>query len=95
MGTYNKTISASGFSVLPDIKYYENYTSSTGIKGDATNADGTNGWYQDINGFVNSTSPWFGRGGGYSGTIYSGIFCFSYYQGNPRINGSTRFVAKP
>ena len=49
MGISSKTIGSSGFSSLPDEKYYNNYTSSS-YTGHALTE--TSGWYNDYLSFV-------------------------------------------
>ena len=93
MGNYNNTIGNSGFTTLPDNKYYDVYssdvftgTSTTNINfctlatcgGHALNE--TAGWYSDSSHFVYSSSAWFRRGGYYNGSA-SGIFYFYYNSG--------------
>lgn len=86
MGNYNNTISSSGFSSMPDSKYYDLYTSSTGIKGDATNADlNMGGWYYNYDDFITASGPWFIRGGYYYNGSTVGQFC---YYGRPGGNES-------
>ena len=58
MGVYNKTISYSGFSNLPDEKYYNNYTDSSYIGHALTEVSG---WYDSSSCFVSSGSSWFLR----------------------------------
>jgi len=87
MGVYNASISSSGFAKMPSLKYYDNYTS--GNAGTACNSGvcyghalgETNGWYNDLYGFVNSNSPWFVRGGYNRHTFSAGIFFSSYGTG--------------
>ena len=96
MGVYNKTIAISGFSSLPDEKYYNNYTGTSYIGHALTE---TASWYSGNNIFVNSSSSWFGRGGGpdYS-TKINNLFKFESSDGNTNDNSytfmsySTRFV---
>ena len=93
MGNYNNTIGNSGFTTLPDSKYYDVYssniftgTSTTNINfctlatcgGHALNE--TAGWYSDSSRFVYSSSAWFHRGGYYNSSA-SGIFYFYYHSG--------------
>ena len=93
MGNYNNTIGNSGFTTLPDNKYYDVYssdvftgTSTTNINfctlatcgGHALNE--TAGWYSDSSRFVYSSSAWFRRGGYYNSSD-SGIFYFYYHSG--------------
>ena len=93
MGNFANTIGNSGFTTLPDSKYYDVYssdvftgTSTTNINfctlatcgGHALNE--TAGWYSDSSRFVYSSSAWFRRGGYYNGSA-SGIFYFYYNSG--------------
>ncbi len=82
MGSLNNSVYNSGFNPMPERKYYNLYTSSAGIKGDATNADGTAGFYGDYQKFVNSTYPWFDCGGAYNYINQNGIFGFIYNTGS-------------
>ena len=93
MGNFANTIGHSGFTTLPDSKYYDVYlsniftgTSTTNINfctlatcgGHALNE--TAGWYSDSSRFVYSSSAWFRRGGYYNSSA-SGIFYFYYNNG--------------
>ena len=89
MGVYNKSIANSGFSSLPDTKYYNNYT-GTSYTGHALTE--TKNWYSDSAGFVNSINPWFMRGGNYGNGTYAGVFYFSINDGNSYSNYSSRLV---
>ena len=89
MGVYNKTISSSGFSSLPDTKYYNNYTGSS-YTGHALTE--TKNWYSDNSLFVDSSYPWFMRGGRYNDGTYAGVFFFSNNNGNSDSGDSSRFV---
>ena len=90
MGVYSNTISDSGFSSLPDNKYYNNYT-ATSYTGHAISE--TKGWYNDQSFSVYfSVSPWFLRGCYYDDGELSGMFAF---YGSSGINGNdsaSRFV---
>ena len=79
MGVYNKTIKSSGFSSLPNEKYYNNYTETT-YTGHALTE--TAGWYSDGTGFVGNRSPWFRRGGDYNNGAIAGVFLFSHGDGD-------------
>ena len=83
----------------PAAKYYDTYNYSTSnndhstryISGDATyevsQGDGkTNGWYSDYAYFVNTSAPWFIRGGHYSNATNAGVFGFDSSNGSA-ING--------
>ena len=93
MGNFANTIGHSGFTTLPDSKYYDVYssniftgTSTTNINfctlatcgGHALNE--TAGWYSDSSRFAYSSSAWFRRGGYYNSSA-SGIFYFYYHSG--------------
>ena len=89
MGVYSNTISSSGFSSLPDSKYYNNYT-STNYTGHALTE--TAGWYNDIGVFVNSSYPWFYRGNGYGNSRNAGMFSYNYGRGYSSSILTSRFV---
>ena len=89
MGVYNKTISNSGFSSLPDTKYYNNYTGSSYTGHTLTE---TKNWYSDIANFVGMGSPWFERGGVYSIGTNAGVFNFSIHDGISSSHSSSRLV---
>ena len=89
MGVYSKTISNSGFSSLPDSKYYNNYTGSS-YTGHALTE--TAGWYSDDADFVNSSSPWFIRGRSYGDGLAAGVFYFSRDAGGSYYLYSSRLV---
>ena len=82
MGVYNKTIGESGFSSLPDTKYYNNYT-ETSYTGHALTE--TKNWYSDVASFIDTSYPWFGRGGNYNYGANAGVLDFSNFSG---ISGS-------
>ena len=90
MGVYNNTKgSYSGFSSLPDTKYYNNYTGSS-YTGHALTE--TNGWYSDEAYFASTSYPWFKRGGYYGGSKGMGVFDFSAQNGGCHNLLSSRFV---
>ena len=79
MGNLSGNLESSGFTTLPDSKYYESYTSGQNILGDAMME--TAGWNADYNEYVTTSYPWFVRGGYYKDGIATGIFsygCGSY-----------------
>ena len=90
MGVYNKTIKSSGFSSLPNEKYYNNYT-GTSYTGHAISE--TKGWYNDESFSVYfSVSPWFIRGSYYDDGELSGMFAFYGSSGINGNNSASRFV---
>ena len=90
MGVYSNKISDSGFSSLPDNKYYNNYT-ATSYTGHAISE--TKGWYNDQSFSVYfSVSPWFIRGSYYDDGELSGMFAFYGSSGINGNNSASRFV---
>ncbi len=79
MGVYNNSKSASGFSDLPDIKYYNNYT-TTQYQGHALYA--TKGWYYDGNDVLDTNKSWYVRGGEYNSKLSAGVFYYYTYYGS-------------
>ena len=92
MGNYNQILSESGAGAMPEARYYNLYTGITGIRGDATNTDGTFGFYGDSGVFVNDTSPWFVRGSFYNSgqDASSGVFSYVGHTGRADENVGTR-----
>ena len=78
MGVYNKTIANSGFSSLPDSKYYNNYT-GTSYTGHALTE--TKNWYSDYADFVFTSYAWFLRSGNYGVGASAGVFGFGMIDG--------------
>ena len=80
MGVYNNTIGSSGFSSLPDSKYYNLYTDDSSYTGHALTE--TKNWYSNHANFVYTSFPWFIRGGFYNNGTYAGVFNFFFSNGN-------------
>ena len=80
MGVYNNTIGSSGFSSLPDSKYYNLYTDDSSYTGHALSE--TKNWYSNHANFVDTSFPWFIRGGFYNNGTYAGVFNFFFSNGN-------------
>ena len=90
MGVYSNKISDSGFSSLPDNKYYNNYT-ATSYTGHAISE--TKGWYNDQSFSVYfSVYPWFKRSCFYDDGELSGMFAFYGSSGINGNNSASRFV---
>ena len=89
MGVYNKSIVKSGFSSLPDTKYYNNYT-GTSYTGHALTE--TQNWYSDYAYFVYTSYPWFVRGGYFNDGAYAGVFYFGNSFGGAFSSSSVRLV---
>ena len=87
MGNFNNTIASSGFTTMPETKYYDLYTTndyetacnSGKCLGHATIE--TKNWYQDYYYSVNSSVPWVNRGGHYDDAADAGVFSTSNYYG--------------
>ena len=99
MGNYNNTIGGSGFTTLPDSKYYDNYTTTnllTACNGGICYGHGlseVSNWYGDFAVFVSASKPWFLRGGFFDNGSYAGTFGFSNYgNGNAYNNRAARSV---
>ncbi len=99
MGNYNGTIGSSGFSSLPNSKYYDRYTSTTvssacsgGVcYGHALSE--TSGWYNDGTDTLSSSYPWYTRGGyNADSTSTSGIFRMYTRNGSANVSNGFRFV---
>ena len=87
-------------------KNSDKYTYSKRILGDATgemgpfyyyqDADGNNrshnSWYAGTSNFVNSSRPWFGRGGGCDNGVLAGQFNFGRDVGGASSNIGLRLV---
>ena len=100
--------SSSGFSSVPDAKYYDAYTYGTsntdhgrGKLGDATKetlatyGSITGGWYDDYAIFTLEHYSWLMRGGDSGNGINGGIFTFNGYSGAKGGNNSTRAIITP
>ena len=89
MGVYSNATRTSGFSSLPDTKYYNNYTGSS-YTGHALTE--TINWYSDYADFVNAGNPWFTRGGSYGDDADKGVFNFFNSNGDSYSVISSRLV---
>ncbi len=97
-GAFN--VSSSGFTTVPDAKYYNNYdygTSSSNytryIKGDATKEMA--GFYSDYKSFAYASYPWFSRGGYYYGHSSAGLASFSNSNSYVDVSSGGRVVLAP
>ena len=99
--------SSSGFTTTtyPDAKYYDKYSYSTsetsrkrsklgdGIK-EVYNTSNS-GWYRDYSGLVDSSRPWFDRGGYYNFGSFAGVFSSHDDNGSSYSGNSSRPVITP
>ena len=94
MGNYGKTKGNSGLTVsgvpAEHIDIYSGTSVSASHLGDATGE--TAGWYDDDAYFVNSSYPWFMRGGFYGVGDYAGVFCFHTGTGGDGYSYAFRVV---
>ena len=94
MGNYNDTIGSSGFSAMPDAKYYDKYTSDNArlaCNGEECLSHGlseTAGWYSDVQNMISAEYPWFGRGGYYDYAAFAGVFYFGCSSAGGSIGAS-------
>ena len=96
MGNYNNTLGSSGFSTLPDSKYYDTYSITSNSSCTIATCGGhalfeTAGWYSDYEYFVYSSAPWFRRGD-YGSVAKSGAFSSDITDGDAAANVSFRLV---
>ena len=105
MGNYNGTTGSSGFSAMPNAKYYDNYPSSVFTGNASTNMTfctletcgghalyETKNWYNDYSSFVYSSYPFFMRGGSYGDGAREGGFLSDGSGGGSSIEVSFRVV---
>ena len=105
MGNFGDTIKSSGFSTMPDSKYYDLYSSNQFTGTYSTNAslctlatcggaalDETYRWYSDYAYFVASDYPWFNRGGSFVDGANAGAFAFNSSYGSASDYRSWRSV---
>jgi hypothetical protein len=119
MGNYDQTIGSSGFSTLPDAKYYNNYPSSIFTNnssytnnnqctwatcgGHALHETKTvqsvssynQSWGSDYSIFVDSSYPWFARGGSSYHSSFAGVFASRDYYGGGLSDIGFRVVLGP
>ena len=103
----SETYGSSGFDATTlktyNSKYYDEYdgtsnetTYSKRILGDATGEMGPfyyyEGWYSDGSGVVDSSDPWFCRGGYYYNGVYAGQFSFHHHNGGAYSSYGLRLV---
>ena len=94
---YDNTTTAG--VAFPESKYYDIYKYGTNFSdytryhlGDATTE--TKGWNGDYTYFVDSSNPWFVRGGGYSDGTGAGALAFARNSGPANIPCSARAVLR-
>ena len=98
MGNFDSTVSEAGFSLLPNKKYYDAYSSPFNSTCGLATCGGhalseTKDWYSDINYYVYSDNPWFTRGGKSGNYTTYGIFNSIYKNGEADYYIGFRLVA--
>ena len=86
MGNYNNAIRSSGFVTMPDSKYYDIYLISSNTLCRVATCGGhalfeTEGWYSDVDYFVDESGSWFIRGGYYEYGAEAGLFSYGHTGG--------------
>ena len=92
MANYNNKLGNSGFTKMPNSKYYDLFTDSnfdtacgsTICYGQALIE--TKKWYNDMTEFLSDNQQWLGRGGRSINRIDAGIFSTGYTNGRSGIN---------
>ena len=97
MGNYNSTIGSSGFTTLPNSKYYDKYTITSNTSCTIATCGGhalfeTANWYSDNKYFVTSSYTWFMRGGYYGDGAKAGTYHSSYNNGSKYATYAFRVV---
>ena len=97
MGNYNSTIGSSGFTTLPNSKYYDKYTITSDTSCTIATCGGhalfeTANWYSDNKYFVTSSYTWFMRGGYYGDGAKAGTYHSSYNNGSKYATYAFRVV---
>ena len=104
MGNYNDILGNSGFTSIPDSKYYDRYTTedmNTACNGSVClshSLSETSGWYNDYSiNFAGTSHSWLFRGGFYDTdpSEVAGIFYFNTLILYNRYNTSFRLVLSP
>ena len=104
MGNYNDIIDGSGFTEMPDIKYYNKYTSNnllTACNGNECLSHGLSeilGWYGDYQDIFTETQAWIARDGTGTDDSHAGIFAIGTggaFNGGVNNAGSFRLVMSP
>ena len=94
MGNYNKEAGDSGLNVsevpAEHIDIYSGNSVSASHLGDAMGE--TEGWYSDSTHFLNSSYPWFRRGGYFNYGVNAGVFHFDDYTGKAGNGNGFRVV---
>ena len=101
MANYNDIIGSSSFISMPDLKYYDKYTSNNinticnGNECLSHSLSETLDWYNVYHSIVSEEQPWLMRSGSFNVNVKSGIFLFSttLHLGGPSSNISFRLVA--
>ncbi len=98
MGNYNDEVGSSGFEIMPELKYYDKYTSdiiSDECNGNICLSHGlseVDAWYNDSMTLGNKTSPWLYNGGSYFVSANAGIYYHFKFYGNAHYTTSFRLV---
>ncbi len=98
MANYNDIVADSGFVTMPDLNYYDKYTSDNAMNacnGNECLSHGlseTAGWYSDTNTMVSEETPFLRRDVYYETNFVSGVYGFGGSNGNYMHTSSFRLV---
>ena len=87
MGNYNDVIGGNGFTTMPELKYYDKYTSDNimiacnGGECLSHSLSETSGLYNDTHNMISLEYPWLTRSGGYNDSGNTGVFYFNFGNG--------------
>ena len=101
MGNYDNIIASSGFEVMPESKYYNEYTSNE-IKISCNGKiclshtlSEISNWYNDYFSVFDKNNSWINRSGYYSNSSNAGLFFLGSTQSDQNITCSFRLVISP
>ena len=98
MANYNDLVGNSGFTSMPESKYYDKYTSDNiliacnGKECLSHSLSEANEWYSDYHNMINDIRSWLICGGRYANDIGAGVFAYNNPTGDPKLYTSFRLV---
>ena len=98
MANYNDVVGNSGFTSMPESKYYDKYTSDNiliacnGKECLSHSLSEANEWYSDYHNMINDIRSWLICGGRYANDIGTGVFAYNNPTGDSSLYTSFRLV---
>ena len=98
MANYNDVVGNSGFTSMPESKYYDKYTSDNiliacnGKECLSHSLSEANEWYSDYHNMINDIRSWLICGGRYANDIGTGVFAYNNPTGDSSWYTSFRLV---